>query len=112
MKLFSRQAPYWRGADSVSVMMARVLVALVPVLLVSTWFLGIGVLLNLLFAAATCLLLEALMLRIRQRPLAPFLFDGSALVTAALIALTLPPLSPWWVTAIACMFAIICDAIM
>ena len=107
MKLFSRQAPYWRGADSVSVMMARVLVALVPVSLVSTWFLGIGVLLNLLFAAATCLLLEALMLRIRQRPLAPFLLDGSALVTAALIALTLPPLSPWWVTAIACLFAII-----
>jgi electron transport complex protein RnfD len=107
MKFFSRQAPYWRGADNITIMMVRVLVALTPVLCVSVWFLGIGVLLNLIFAAAICLALEALTLRLRHRPVKPFLLDGSALVTAALIALTLPPLMPWWVTAIACLFAIV-----
>lgn len=107
MKFFTRQAPYWRGADNISVMMVRVLLALVPVSLASIWFLGIGVALNLLCAATICLALEALMLRMRQRAVAPFLLDGSALVTAALIALTLPPLTPWWVTAVACLFAIV-----
>jgi electron transport complex protein RnfD len=65
------------------------------------------VLLNLVFCATICLSLEALMLKIRGRPVAPFLLDGSALVTAALIALTLPPLTPWWVTAVACLFAMV-----
>jgi len=107
MKFFSRQAPYWRSGESISVMMVRVLVALVPVFIASVWFLGIGVLVNLAFAIAISLTLEALVLRLRGRPVAPFLFDGSALVTAALIALTLPPLTPWWITAVACLFAIV-----
>jgi electron transport complex protein RnfD len=107
VKLFSRQAPYWHGADNITVMMTRVLIALVPALLACTWFLGGGVLLNLLCAVVMCLSLEALMLKLRGRPIAPFLLDGSALVTAALIALTLPPLTPWWATATASLFAIV-----
>jgi electron transport complex protein RnfD len=87
--------------------MLRVLLALLPILLVSTWFFGPGVLLNLLFAAGACAVLEALLLSLRGRPVAPALLDGSALVTAALLALSLPPLLPWWVTAVACLFAIV-----
>jgi len=107
VKFFSQQAPYWRGADNITVMMTRVLIALVPMLLVCTWFLGAGVLVNLLCATVMCISLEALMLKLRRRPMAPFLLDGSAVVTAALIALTLPPLTPWWITAIASLFAIV-----
>jgi electron transport complex protein RnfD len=36
----------------------------------------------------------------------PALGDLSALVTATLLALALPPLTPWWVTAMASVFAI------
>jgi electron transport complex protein RnfD len=46
------------------------------------------------------------MLRLRGRPLRPALGDLSALVTAALLALSLPPLTLWWVTAVAAAFAI------
>jgi electron transport complex protein RnfD len=48
-----------------------------------------------------------MLLRLRARPLAPFLLDGSAVVTGALIAMALPPLTPWWITATACLFAIV-----
>jgi electron transport complex protein RnfD len=100
-------APHWLGADSVTIMMRRVLLALIPTLALSTWFLGIGVLLNALFACIVCWLLEVAALYIRRRPIATFANDGSALVTALLIALALPPLTPWWVTASACLFAVV-----
>ena len=47
------------------------------------------------------------MLTLRKRPLTPFLTDGSAVVTAVLIAIALPPLAPWWLTTIGVSFAII-----
>jgi electron transport complex protein RnfD len=107
MKFEMQKPPHLLADTSVGDLMRRVLLALVPMLLVGTWFLGPGLLLNLVFACALCCLLEALMLRLRTRPVAPFLLDGSAVVTAALIALALPPLTPWWVTATACLFAIV-----
>jgi electron transport complex protein RnfD len=40
------------------------------------------------------------MLKLRGKPLMLFLGDGSALVTAWLIALTFPPIAPWWLTVV------------
>lgn len=47
------------------------------------------------------------MLKIRGRPVQPFLSDGSAVVTAVLLALAIPPLAPWWMTLIGVAFAIV-----
>jgi electron transport complex protein RnfD len=107
VKFAQSAAPHWLGADSVTIMMRRVLLALLPTLALSTWFLGIGVLVNALFACIVCWLLEVAALYVRQRPIATFANDGSTLVTALLIALALPPLMPWWVTASACLFAVV-----
>ena len=71
------------------------------------WFFGWGVLFNLITAISVCLISEAIMLKLRSRPLEPALTDGSALVTACLLALALPPLAPWWLTTIASLFAIV-----
>ncbi|MGL5632151.1 MAG: RnfABCDGE type electron transport complex subunit D, partial [Azovibrio sp.] len=51
--------------------------------------------------------LEAILLKMQDKPVAPFLMDGSALVTAWLIALAFPPLSPWWLTVTGVFFAIV-----
>ena len=80
-------------------MMREVLYALLPVIAVSTWLLGFGVLLNIVWACICCLTFEFIALRLRGQPAQQFLGDGSALVAALLIALALPPLVPWWVTA-------------
>ena len=47
------------------------------------------------------------MLKLRGKPQALFLSDGSAIVTAWLIALTFPPLAPWWLVALGTVFAIV-----
>lgn len=87
--------------------MRRVLYALIPAALVYTWYFGWGLLINMTLAAGIALACEAAILRLRKKPQMPFLLDFSAVVTAVLFAFTLPPLTPWWITAIGISFAIV-----
>ena len=106
--LFSKaDAPYLSGQSDVQSLMLKVVYALIPGSIAMFWFFGWGVLFNLIVAIAVCMISEAGMLKIRSRPVEPALKDGSALVTACLLALSLPPLAPWWLTAIASLFAIV-----
>lgn len=106
--LFSKaSAPFMNAQASVHSIMYQVLYALIPGTLAAIYFFGWGVLFNLVIAASICLLSEALILKLRARPVNVSLKDGSALITACLLALALPPLVPWWLTVIASIFAIV-----
>ncbi len=94
-------SPHAKGSNRTQRLMTLVILATLPGLGVLTWLYGIGNLVNLLLASATALLVEALVLKIRQRPLVFFLNDRSALLSAVLLALALPPYAPWWLTVIA-----------
>ena len=85
--------------------MGQVLLACVPGLLGLLWLHGWGVLFNLLFCASTALACEALLLALRSQPAQPALADASALVTAVLLAASLPH-APWWLPVIATSVAI------
>ncbi|MCW8845529.1 MAG: RnfABCDGE type electron transport complex subunit D [Gammaproteobacteria bacterium] len=100
-------APYLQPATTVSQMMSRVLLSLVPAAVVYTWFFGPGLLLNILVASGVGLLAEASVLQLRKKPLRPHLGDYSVLVTAVLFAWCLPPATPWWITAIGMVFAVV-----
>ncbi|PCM51157.1 electron transport complex subunit RsxD [Pseudomonas fluorescens] len=89
-----REAP----DDRLQQAMKRVLLATLPGLLALFWFYGWGVLINLILAASTALLIEAGVARLRRQPLQPTLSDGSALVSATLLAAAIPPYCPWWLT--------------
>ncbi len=92
---------------SVSHVMLQVIYALVPGVLAYIWFFGWGVVFNILFAVITALVTEIIMLRLRHRAIMPFITDGSAVVTAILLALALPPVTPWWVIFIGIGFAVV-----
>ena len=100
-------APYLLKDASVSKVMTQVCLALLPGIAVYTGLLGPAILIQLLIATATALLAESLMLKLTDKPLAMFLGDGSAIVTAWLIALTFPPLAPWWLIVVGTAFAIV-----
>ena len=87
--------------------MLQVLYALVPGLIAYAWFFGPGVLVQIILATGFALLFESLMLKLRGRLLKPFINDYSAIVTAVLFALCIPPLAPWWISCIAMLFAIV-----
>jgi len=99
-------APHWRTPDSVPAIMRQVLYALLPAGACHVFFFGPGFAVNAVVAMLAALATEALALRWRGQPLRPFLGDGSALVSAVLLAFCLPPLTPWWITATGAAFAI------
>ena len=100
-------SPHARGNNRTQTIMLWVLAATLPGVIAMTWFFGWGTLINIALASSFALTTEALILWLRKRPLGFFLSDGSALVTAWLLALALPPLAPWWLVLIASSFAIV-----
>jgi len=92
--------------NSVTRIMLNVIFALIPGIIAYVLFFGWGVILNITIAVTTALVTEVIMLRLRKRPIKPFIMDGSAVVTAILLALALPSLAPWWLTFIGVAFAI------
>lgn len=99
-------SPFITHASTVQAIMFKVLLALIPGIAVYTWFYGPAILVSISLASTTALATEAAMLKLRGRPIAPFLSDNSALLTAWLLALSIPPLAPWWLVVVGTMFAI------
>jgi Na+-translocating ferredoxin:NAD+ oxidoreductase subunit D len=88
-------------------MMLKVLLALVPGIIAYVWVFGGGVLVTIALATITAIAAEAAMLKIRRRPIQPFISDYSAVITAWLLALAIPPLAPWWLIVVGTLFAIV-----
>ena len=107
MALGRSSSPHAHGPRSTQWVMQQVLLATVPGLIVLTSYFGIGTLLNIIIASVTALACEAAVLKLRNRPIGFYLRDYSALVTAVLLGLALPPLAPWWLTITGTAFAII-----
>ncbi|MEW5770279.1 MAG: RnfABCDGE type electron transport complex subunit D [Pseudomonadota bacterium] len=111
MNLFSppplTHAPHAHAPVSVGRVMLTVMVALVPATLFGFWLYGWPALFLWATACVSALLAEALALRLMGRPVRPALMDGSALLTAWLLALSLPPWAPWWIAALGSAFAVV-----
>lgn len=100
-------APHLPASNTVGQVMRQVLYALVPAIAAHWWFFGWGILFQIVLAVGFAVLFEAVMLRLRHRPIQLFLADYSAVVTGVLFALCMPPLAPWWIAAIGMLFAIV-----
>lgn len=100
-------APHVPPQGTVGGVMLQVLLALCPGILAYTWFFGFGLLFQISLAAIFAVVFEALMLKARRQPLGIYLNDYSAVVTAVLFALCLPPLAPWWIAGLGMFFAIV-----
>jgi electron transport complex protein RnfD len=87
--------------------MRQVLYALVPGIAAHAWYFGPGIIFQILMAALFAVVFEAIMLKFRQQPVKSHLQDYSAVVTAVLFALCLPPLAPWWIAMTGMFFAIV-----
>lgn len=100
-------APHFPPHTSVAGVMLQVIFALVPAIAAHAWFFGPGILVQSVLAIAFALGFEALMLNIRKKPVRLFLGDFSAVLTAVLFALCVPPLAPWWIALFGMLFAIV-----
>ncbi len=85
-------------------MMRDVLISLIPVILSALYFFGWGALKQLVLSMIACLCAEAIVTRMRLRPLQ--LGDLSAVVTGIILGLSMPATAPWYVSCIAAAVAI------
>jgi len=89
-------SPHTHSARSTGQLMRLVVFATLPGLVAMTLAFGWGSLFNVLLASASALAFEALVMKLRGRPVLFYLRDCSALVTGVLLGLALPPYCPWW----------------
>ncbi|AJC66299.1 MULTISPECIES: electron transport complex subunit RsxD [Dickeya] len=100
-------SPFTHNRQSTRAIMRWVLLACVPGIVAQAWFFGYGNLIQLALASITALFTEAVILALRKRPVLETLLDSSALLTAVLLAVSLPPFTPWWMVVLGTTFAII-----
>ncbi|MEQ1527991.1 MAG: RnfABCDGE type electron transport complex subunit D [Methylococcales bacterium] len=99
--------PHVAATQRVDVIMRQVIVALLPGVACGVLLFGWPALYLTAVTVASALLFEALCLKMKGVSAAPFLRDGSAILTALLVAMTLPPWAPWWIGVVGAGMAII-----
>lgn len=99
--------PHTHGAESVTKIMWLVLLALVPATLFGFYLFGWPAFNLWLITIVTAIAAEAACLWVMKKPIMPFITDGSAILTAWLLAMTLPPWAPWWIGVIGSLMAIV-----
>ena len=107
MALIRSSSPHLHKMNQTGRVMQLVLIATLPGLAAMTFFFGWGTLINVIWASLLAVGFEAAVVKLRNRPLGFYLRDYSAVVTAVLLALALPPFAAWWVTAVGVFVAIV-----
>lgn len=100
-------SPFTHNQQSTRQIMTWVMIACLPGIAAQCWFFGYGNLIQAALAIVTALLAEAAVLALRKQPVKARLADNSALLTALLLGISLPPLAPWWMIVIGTLFAIV-----
>lgn len=101
-------SPHAHGGNTVRRTMFRVQLALVPASAFGFWLYGWPAFFVWLTTLLSCLMFEAVSLKMMgSTRIKASLWDGSALLTGWLLAMTLPPWSPWWVPVVGGFIAIV-----
>jgi electron transport complex protein RnfD len=107
MEFPTHSSPHTGRPNRVDKVMLQVVLALIPGSVALVFYFGYGVLLNLLLAIVSAVAFEALIIKLRKRPVTPVIMDLSAVVTAMLFAVAIPPLLPGWMVVLGMAFGII-----
>lgn len=98
-------SPHVRHEDSTRSIMTDVCVALTPSLLWGIYLFGMRAFSITVISVLSCLFFEALSQKLMRRPVT--ISDGSATVSALLLAMNLPVAVPLWVVPLGAFFAIV-----
>ncbi len=98
-------SPHLHSGDSVRGVMADVVIALIPAVLVGVFYFGLPALWLILTSVASCVLFEALWQKMMGKPIT--IGDFSAVVTGLLLAFNVPSTLPLWMIVVGAFFAMI-----
>lgn len=92
-----RSSPFTRADTQVQHLMKHVMLALAPATVFGLFIFGWPALWLMAVTLASALAWEAFSLKLAGKPVRTALWDGSALLSGWLLALSLPPWAPWWI---------------
>lgn len=104
-KLIVSLSPHAHGNDSVERNMYGVIIALIPAVLVSLYYFGIGSAVVLLTSVAACVFFEWAIAKYMLKT-KPQVLDGSAMLTGLLLGMNLPSNLPLWIIILGALIAI------
>ncbi len=107
MAYWIASSPHNHIQGTTSALMRLVIYATIPGILTQWYFFGWGNLIHICLAVSTALLAEFTVLSLREKEVSEQLFDGSAILTAVLLGISLPALAPWWISVLGAVFAIV-----
>jgi electron transport complex protein RnfD len=87
--------------------MRQVVLCALPGAAMQSYYFGLGVVLQVLLCSFSCVLFEALILKVRKKAVVYTLTDSTALLTGLLLGLSLPAYAPWWLSLLGSGFAMI-----
>lgn len=105
-KLIVSLSPHVHGTDSVERNMYGVIIALMPALLASLWFFGIGSAIVCATSVIACVVFEWLISKFILKTERNTILDGSAVLTGLLLGFNLPSNLPVWIIIIGALVAI------
>lgn len=105
--LANRAGPFTHTVNTVTRTMVWVILALVPGTAYGLWLYGWPAVMLFAITLGSALASEAAMLALLGQPVRSRLFDGSALLTGWLLAMSLPPWAPWWIGVLGSLSAIV-----
>lgn len=98
-------APHAHDRSTVNRIMGHVCLALMPTTLFGLYLFGWPAINLFVLTCVAAIATEALCLKLQKLPMAR-LWDGSALLTGWLLAMSIPPWAPWWIGVGGSVFAI------
>ncbi|MEN8230113.1 MAG: RnfABCDGE type electron transport complex subunit D [Bacteroidota bacterium] len=104
-KFIVSPSPHVYSGESVPKLMYGVIISLLPVLGVSVFYFGIGMIIVTTVSVFSCILFEYLIQKYMMR-VKPTHLDGSALLTGLLLAFCLPANIPFWIVMIGALAAV------
>ncbi len=98
-------SPHLHGDQTIKKIMWGVVIALIPAMLVSFWYFGIGALLLTLVSVLTCVVVEFIIQKyLLKEPNS--IGNGSAVITGILLALNVPSNLPVWMIVVGAIVSI------
>jgi len=87
--------------------MFKVILALLPALAWGFFIFGWPAIYLTAVTVVASLAFEGICLKLKGVAAMPYLYDGSAILTGLLVAMTLPPWAPWWIGVVGAAIAIV-----
>jgi electron transport complex protein RnfD len=104
MDFLVSSSPHMHSGESIPRIMWLVVASLAPAIVMAVIYFGLHAVNVLVVTTVSCMVFEALFQWLRKSEIR--VTDGSAVVTGVLLALNLPPSSPWWLCIVGAFIAI------